>query len=191
MGHPHHHRRLRGLSGLLRVERLAVVAAQAGQRGPRRLCQPHDGAVKGDLKNVGSLSEGLIKDYPSTVFAPLGALLSAQADYAASDAAAAEKRLEWVATQDKYPEYQTLARYRLAGIQLDKKDYDAAIATLEAAKPNSTERQLVDSRLGDVYAAKGDLKKAREYWKKTADDAKTTSAMKQYALLRLSTTRAE
>lgn len=148
-------------------------------------------AVQGDLKNVGSLSEGLIKDYPSTVFAPLGALLSAQADYAASDAAAAEKRLEWVATQDKYPEYQTLARYRLAGIQLDKKDYDAAIATLEAAKPNSTERQLVDSRLGDVYAAKGDLKKAREYWKKTADDAKTTSAMKQYALLRLSTTRAE
>ena len=62
------------------------------------------------------------------------------------------------------PEYDTVARVRLAGVLFDEGKLDEAAAVLAAAKPAEAQKVLVLDRQGDIWAAKGDLQKARDAW---------------------------
>ena len=117
-----------------------------------------------DLKNVQSLSAGLISEYSSTLYAPLAALASAQSASDAGDLADAKLKLNWVIEKSGRPEYDTVARVRLAGVLFDEGKLDEAAAVLAAAKPAEAQKVLVLDRQGDVWAAKGDLEKARDAW---------------------------
>ena len=63
-----------------------------------------------DLKNVQSLSAGLISEYSSTLYAPLAAFASAQSASDAGDLADAKAKLNWVIEKSGRPEYDTVAR---------------------------------------------------------------------------------
>ena len=125
--------------------------------------------VANDAKNVSSLSTGLIDSYRGTIYAPMGALAAAQAALSAGDFAAAESRLKWVIDSSKRPEYETLARVRLAGVYFDAGKLDDALALLDAAKPEPRQLSLVRDRRGDVLAAKGDIEGARKCWQEVLD----------------------
>lgn len=125
-----------------------------------------------DAKNVKSLSAGLIAEYDGTIYATLGALAAAKAALAAGDFDTAAQRLTWVIDKSGRPEYDTVARVRLAGVYFDSGKLDEALKTLEGAKPDERQTSLVLDRQGDVYAAKGDIAKARECWQKVLDDGK-------------------
>ncbi len=125
--------------------------------------------VANDAKNVSSLSTGLIDSYRGTIYAPMGALAAAQAALSAGDFAAAESRLKWVIDSSKRPEYETLARVRLAGVYFDAGKLDDALALLDAAKPEPRQLSLVLDRRGDVLAAKGDIEGARKCWQEVLD----------------------
>ena len=86
-----------------------------------------------DLKNVQSLSAGLISEYSSTLYAPLAALASAQSASDAGDLADAKLKLNWVIEKSGRPEYDTVARVRLAGVLFDEGKLDEAAAVLAAA----------------------------------------------------------
>ena len=143
LGHARNERGLRVLPRLCWLERLELVAAQSG---------------------VQSLSAGLISEYSSTLYAPLAAFASAQSASDAGDLADAKAKLNWVIEKSGRPEYDTVARVRLAGVLFDEGKLDEAAAVLAAAKPAEAQKVLVLDRQGDIWAAKGDLQKARDAW---------------------------
>ena len=126
-------------------------------------------ALANDVKNIASLSNGLLESYGSTVYAPLGALVASKAALAAGNLDEAAAKLKWIVNQSGRPEFDTIARVRLAGIYFDAGKLDDAIAVLDGAKPTERQNSLVLDRRGDVLAAKGDVKGARECWMKVLE----------------------
>ncbi|WVH09485.1 MAG: UPF0070 protein YfgM [Fluviibacter phosphoraccumulans EoVTN8] len=101
----------------------------------------------------------LVNQYPRSQFAALGALLAATTLETAGDPKSAEAQLVWVADNGK-DAVRGVARLRLAGIQMDQKDYDAALKTLSETAPAGFAARF-DAARGDVYAAQGKLTEAR------------------------------
>jgi predicted negative regulator of RcsB-dependent stress response len=101
----------------------------------------------------------LVNQYPRSQFASLGALLAATTLEAAGDAKSAEAQLVWVAENGK-DAVRGVARLRLAGVQMDQKDYDGALKTLSETAPAGFAARF-DAARGDVYAAQGKSTEAR------------------------------
>ena len=101
----------------------------------------------------------LVNQYPRSQFASLGALLAATTLEAAGDSKSAEAQLIWVADNGK-DAVRGVARLRLAGIQMDQKDYDAALKTLSDTAPAGFAARY-DAARGDVYVAQGKSTEAR------------------------------
>jgi predicted negative regulator of RcsB-dependent stress response len=98
--------------------------------------------------------------YASTGYAPRAELLYAKMLYDAGDRNGAKAQLAWVVDHATEEELQTIARYRAAQIQIDDKQYDAALATLDAKHPASFDGMFADLR-GDALAAAGRAADAR------------------------------
>ena len=99
----------------------------------------------------------------------MGALAAAQASLDAGDFTAAESRLKWVIESSKRPEYETLARVRLAGVYFDAGKLDEALKLVDEAKPEPRQVSLVLDRKGDILADKGDIEGARKSWQEVLD----------------------
>ena len=117
-------------------------------------------AVAGDADKVGRVFADLKDRYGRTVFAQQGGLMAARVQFDKGQADAAKASLGWVADNAGEDEYRSVARLRLAGLQLDAKQYDAALKTLDAdtTKPFAA---LVADRRGDVLLAQGKNAEAR------------------------------
>ena len=117
-------------------------------------------AVAGEADKVGRIFSDLKDRYGRTVFAEQGGLLAAKVQFDKGQADAAKASLAWVADNAAEDEYRSVARLRLAGLQLDAKQYDAALKTLDSdsAKPFAA---LVADRRGDVLLAQGKTAEAR------------------------------
>lgn len=133
--------------------------------------QLQNAIYQNDAKNVKSIADGLIEDYGTTIYAPLGALASAAAEVQEGNLDLACDRLVWVIEKSGHPEYDTIARVRLAGVELSAKKPEAALKVLEPAKPVPDQTALVEDRLGDVYYAMNDFEKARAAWQKAVEAA--------------------
>jgi predicted negative regulator of RcsB-dependent stress response len=86
-------------------------------------------------------------------------------DVDAGDLAAAEAKLARVADGSKDPDLRTVARLRLARVQLAQGRYDAALASLDAAATPAIDARVLELK-GDVLLAKGDQAGALDYWRK-------------------------
>ncbi len=116
------------------------------------------------VESVEKIVTSLLDDGAGTAYAPMGALNAAKYFAIKGSDAACERMLNWVIADGDHPEYQTVARVRLAGMQMDAKNFDAAVTTLSAATATDEQKALVNDRLGDAYFAKGELEKARAAW---------------------------
>ena len=129
-------------------------------------------AVAGEVDKVGRIFTDLKDRYGRTVFAEQAGLLAARVQFDKGQADAARASLTWVADNAGQDEYRSVARLRLAGLQLDAKQYDAALKTLDAntAAPFAG---LVADRRGDVLLAQGKTAEARSAyqvaWKAMSD----------------------
>ncbi|HEV8259854.1 MAG TPA: tetratricopeptide repeat protein [Burkholderiales bacterium] len=119
---------------------------------------------KNDVAQIGSLGAEIIDKYGSTAYGPMAALLLARTGYDSGDTAAAATRLQWAVDKARDDETAALARLRLAGIRLDEKKYDEALALLDAKHANAFAPLYADLR-GDVLAAQGKLAEARAAYK--------------------------
>jgi predicted negative regulator of RcsB-dependent stress response len=115
---------------------------------------------KNDVAQVGSLGAEIIDKYGATAYGPMAALLVARRNYDNGDAAAAANRLQWALDKASDDEIVALARLRLAGIRLDEKRYDEALALLDAKHAPAFAPLYADLR-GDVLAAQGKAAEAR------------------------------
>jgi predicted negative regulator of RcsB-dependent stress response len=117
-------------------------------------------ATANDAKKVRDLAGALIEQYPRSVYAPLGAFISAKIHFGAGDLKTARAQLAWAAENARDPGVQALARLRLANVLLDEKDYDEALKVL-AVKPEPAFDALFEDLRGDVLAAQAKRAEAR------------------------------
>jgi len=98
--------------------------------------------------------------YASTAYAPRGALVYARLLYDSGDKAGAKQQLQWVIDHTTEDELKAVALYRLAQALVDEKQYDQALATLDAKHPESFDGLFADLR-GDALAGAGRAADAR------------------------------
>ncbi|WP_324780441.1 YfgM family protein [Thiobacillus sedimenti] len=127
-----------------------------------------------DTKGTREAGAMLIEQYKGTAYAPRAALLLAKVNAAANDLKSAQSQLEWAAAHTKEPALKDLAHLRLAGVQLDQKQYDAALKTLAGTHSDAFAFRFEDLR-GDVLMAQGKRDEARSayqaaYTKMEADN---------------------
>lgn len=113
-----------------------------------------------DAKGAREAGAMLIDQYKATAYAPRAALLLAKLNVAGKDLKSAQAQLEWAVANSKEPAVKDLARLRLAGVQLDQQQYDAALKTLAASHSDAFAFRFLDLR-GDVLLAQGKPAEAR------------------------------
>jgi len=98
--------------------------------------------------------------YGGTAYAPRGAMLYAKLLYDAGDKAGAKTELQWVIDHASDEQLRTIARFRMAQIQLDDRQYDEALKMLDARTDDAFAPIYADLR-GDILAAAGKNADAR------------------------------
>lgn len=154
-----------------------------GTKATAAYVQLQNAVVHNDVKNIKSLADGIKKDYSGHVFAVLAAFTSASQAQMNGKLDEARDELLWVINSGSHPEYETVARIRLAGIELDRKDLKSAMKVLSECKPTEDEILSYKDRLGDVYYAMGDYAKAKQVW--TEAQAKDPNGANLGALIAL------
>jgi predicted negative regulator of RcsB-dependent stress response len=127
-----------------------ALESAAGQQG--------DDAVA----RVKAASETLRKDFAGSGYTPRGVLIAAQAMQARKDLDGARQQLEWLVANSADPAIIPLAKLRLAGVLLEQKQYDQALAQLNEAP--SAFAGLYADRRGDFLLAQGKPAEARSAW---------------------------
>lgn len=102
----------------------------------------------------------LLDKYPSSAYAPRGALLLAKIAIDAGDRAQAKTHLQWVVDHASEDELKQIARIRIAYVLLDEKAYDEALRTLDAKHDEQLDGMYADVK-GDILSAAGKPSEAR------------------------------
>jgi predicted negative regulator of RcsB-dependent stress response len=117
-------------------------------------------AQAGDAARTARIFADLKERSPKTAFAQQGALATAKLQFDKGELDAARDTLTWVAEKGIEDEIRTVARLRLAALQAEAQQFDAALKTLDAATAPTFEALVADRR-GDVLAAQGKPELAR------------------------------
>lgn len=143
-----------------------------------------EGIQKNEAAKVKDATAQLLEKFPSTGFAPRGALLAAKAAFDANDLDGAKKNLEWVVANSKEDELKNVARLRLASVLMDKKEYDAALATLDAKHHESFAGLFLDAK-GDVFKLQGKFGDARTAYEEALKKLDAKGSQRQTTQLKL------
>jgi predicted negative regulator of RcsB-dependent stress response len=163
----------------------AVLAAYAGWQGynyyqrdqaakAAAMYDELDRAVQAaDADKAGAVFNDLKERFPRTAYAAQAALQTAKVQFDKGQLEASRGSLSWAAENASDDAHRDIARLRLAGVQLDAKQFDDAAKTLDAIKSPDFSALVADRR-GDLFTlqAKPDLAKA-EYQKAYAAMDKT------------------
>ncbi|MET0520163.1 MAG: tetratricopeptide repeat protein [Burkholderiaceae bacterium] len=125
-----------------------------------------DRAIKsGDAAKAATVFKDLKERFPGTSYAAQGALQTAKLQFDKGQADAARATLSWTADNASEPADRDLARLRLAGLQIDAKQYDEAGKSLDAVK-SPDYAALVADRRGDLLLLQGKAEPARAEYRK-------------------------
>ena len=118
-------------------------------------------ATAGDVERAGRVFNDMKERFAGTTLTHQAGLMAAKLQYDKGQADAAQASLSWVADKAGEDEYRSIARLRLAGVQLDAKQYDAALKSLDAVTTREFAALAADRR-GDVLLAQGKKEEARK-----------------------------
>lgn len=117
--------------------------------------------VNGDTDAVETNANRLIERYPHTPYTQLAALQLAKQDVYQDKLKEAETKLEWVMRHGDNPALREVARLRYARILLAQNQGEKALDVL--AKTDDKNYQALALELkGDIFAAAGKIKEARD-----------------------------
>lgn len=114
------------------------------------------------VARIEAASATLRESFPKSGYTTRGVLVAAAALADQGKFDAAREQLQWLVQQGEDPALKAVARLRLAGILLEQKQYDQALAQLE--NPPSTFEALYADRRGDILFAQGKIDEARAAW---------------------------
>ncbi len=122
--------------------------------------------------------------FAGTGYAPRAALLYAKMLYDAGDRAGAKLQLQWTIDHADEDELKAIARYRLAQAQVDERQYDQALATLDAKHAPSFDGLYADLR-GDALSAANRIAEARAAYETAVAKLDAKSQYVQYVRVKL------
>jgi len=124
----------------------------------------------GDAKALRDAGGTLVETFPRSLYASMGALASARFYFERSDLKNARAQLQWVMERSSSDELKDSARLRLAGVMLDDKAYDEALALLEAKRAAAIDAQYAALK-GDILVAKNQPAEAKAAYKLALEKA--------------------
>ena len=117
-------------------------------------------ARNNDLTKAKDPATQIVERFGNTAYAPRAVLLYAKLLYDAGDKTAAKTQLQWIVDHAGEDELKAIARFRIAQVLLDEKQYDEALKTLDA-KTDEAFAAIYSDLKGDVLAAAGKPADAR------------------------------
>ena len=114
------------------------------------------------LARVKAASTTLRDDFTKSGYTPRGVLIAAQFLQERNELDAAQEQLEWLVANSSDPSLVPLAKLRLAGVLLEKKQYDQALA--QVADAPAAFAGLYADRRGDILLAQGKTAEAKKAW---------------------------
>lgn len=120
--------------------------------------QPGEDAVA----RIKAASGTLRQDFPDSGYTSRGVLIAAKALESRADIDGAREQLEWLTRHGKDASLLPLAKLRLAGVLLEQKQYDQALAQLNS--PPASFAGLYADRRGDILIAQGKTAEAKAEW---------------------------
>lgn len=120
-----------------------------------------------DNAKVQRIAGDLESKFGGTIYASMAALGAAKGAFDANDLKTAKAQLQW-AIDHGDEEYKTLAKLRLAGVLLDEKSYDQALAQLNGDFLPQFKADVAD-RKGDILVAQNKLADARSAYQAALD----------------------
>jgi predicted negative regulator of RcsB-dependent stress response len=138
-----------------------------------------------DAKGIRDAGGSLVESYPRTLYASMGALLSARYYFDRSDLKAAKAQLQWVIERAPSEDFRDLARLRLGAVLLDEKAYDEALQQAEAPHGAAFDAQFAALK-GDILAAKNQAAEAKAAYRLALEKAgKDERAFRESLRIRL------
>jgi predicted negative regulator of RcsB-dependent stress response len=137
-----------------------------------------------DGKAVRDAGGSLVESYPRTLYASMGAMLSARYFFEKADLKAARAQLQWVIDHAPSDDFRELARLRLASVLLDEKSYDEALKLADGQHPAAYEAQFAALK-GDVLVAKNQPAEAKAAYKLAFEKAKDEPQFRESVRMRL------
>jgi predicted negative regulator of RcsB-dependent stress response len=116
-------------------------------------------AKEGDPAKISRAFTDMKDRFAGTTYAAQAGLLSAKALYDKGQAEQAKAPLEWVANNAADDSYRAIAKLRLASLQFEAKNYDAALKLTEGL-PKEFDVLAADRR-GDILLAQGKRDEAK------------------------------
>jgi predicted negative regulator of RcsB-dependent stress response len=127
-----------------------------------------------DHKRVRDIAAQITDKYARTPYAALSALSAARASFETGDLPASKSHLQWVVERAREDEIKDVARLRLAGVLLDEKKYDEALAQLSGAHGEAFSALYADLK-GDILLAQGKRGEARGAYQQAYDKSDSKS----------------
>ena len=125
-------------------------------------------------KKVRDIAAQITDKYARTPYAAMAALSAARAAFETGDLAAAKTQLQWVVDHARGEELRDVARLRFAGVLLDEKNYDQALALANGPHGAAFDALYADMK-GDILLAQGKRGEARSAYQQALEksDAKS------------------
>jgi predicted negative regulator of RcsB-dependent stress response len=137
-----------------------------------------------DVAKAKEPASQIVERFSGTTYAPRAALMYAKLLYDTGDKAAAKAQLQWVIDHAGEDELKAIARFRLAQVLLDDKQYDEALKTLDAKTDEAFSAMYADLK-GDVLAAAGKGADARSAYQITLAKLDPKSPYRAYVEAKL------
>lgn len=131
-------------------------------------------AQANDAKALRDAGGTLVESHPRTLYAVMGALVSARFYVEKGDAKAARAQLQWAVDRSPSEELRDIARLRLAAVLLDDKAYDEALALLAAKHAEPMAAQYAALK-GDLLVAKNNPAEAKAAYRLALEKADARS----------------
>jgi predicted negative regulator of RcsB-dependent stress response len=143
---------------------------QVGSQANTKYTQIMEAFGRGDRTEAFVLLGQLERDYSSSPYVDQAKMTAARAYVETGDLAKAATELQAVSDHSKDSELATIARLRLARVQISQKKADDALMTLNGMQAGAFAARYHEVR-GDAYYAKGDKPNAlKEYLSAKAGD---------------------
>jgi predicted negative regulator of RcsB-dependent stress response len=137
-----------------------------------------------DVAKARDATAQLTDKFAGSGYSPRAAFIVAKMQFDAGEPAAARAQLQWVVDHADEQELKEIARYRLAELMLNDKQYDDALKMLDARHGEPFSGLYADLR-GDAHAAAGRPADARAAYQEALTKFDAKSQYRNYVQVKL------